>query len=149
MQRFQSKCCLMCSSDAFVEGSDGSMTPILLDPTSRVLGTHPESGQSVTVKLGPYGLYVELGPLGVSAMTDSAATLTHSLGEERAPDGEMSAGQESVGDVDEALTEGIKKKGRRKAASVKKQPKALAPHRTSLPKVGSLYHNSFRMGYFG
>lgn len=129
------------AADAFVEGQDGSMMPILLDPTSRVLGAHPESGQSVTVKLGPYGLYVELGPLGVSSITDSEAAIKHSLGDELGPYGARTAGEESVSDVDEAVPAGSKKKGRRKEATgvkkeqKKKQPKAPAPRRTSLPKV--------------
>jgi DNA topoisomerase-1 len=47
---------------ALDNGEEGSDT---LKEGMRVLGQHPDSGEEVTVRRGPYGLYVQLGENGV------------------------------------------------------------------------------------
>lgn len=52
------------------DGGEGSVPP---NATERLLGYHPETGEPVTVRLGPYGLYVQQGEVDEQAVAAAAA----------------------------------------------------------------------------
>ncbi len=51
-------------------GEEGEVPPTA---TERLLGYHPETGEPVTVRLGPYGLYVQQGEVDEQAVAAAAA----------------------------------------------------------------------------
>ena len=53
-------CPLSCSAGTDVEGEEGGPAKSS-DPTNRVLGEHPDTGELILAKLGPYGPYVQQG----------------------------------------------------------------------------------------
>ncbi|KXZ43247.1 hypothetical protein GPECTOR_96g713 [Gonium pectorale] len=126
------------------DGSDaaegGAASPVSAAATERLLGQHPETGEPVYVKLGPYGLYVQQGEAAkepAAPAKKKKAAAKKATKKTRAGKGKKAAGEEGASEEEERA-------GGAEAGEAEAEAPAEAgvapgkPKRASIPKAKGL-----------
>ncbi|GLC63308.1 hypothetical protein PLESTF_000022500 [Pleodorina starrii] len=125
------------STDSEGEGSDGqsSSAAAAANATERLLGRHPQTGEPVWVRLGPYGLYVQLGDTAPKAPKDKKTKPKKKAAAVAAGAGKR--GRKAKQGVAEAEGEGEGEAGNEEEEE-KAVAQAAKPKRAAIPKAKGL-----------